>query len=373
MKIAYCIHSFHRIGGKERILCYKANWLADKMGYEVYIITSNQKGRKPFFELSPNVRCMDIGVNDIFFKRRYLKALNSLLNGIRPDISISLCGPEIFVLDRCDDGSRKFAEFHFMHDKFHMEYGSRLYARFRTKRLFSKMLEYERVVVLSKYDLDWFRKLAESRGMNPEKIQQIYNPTTISSGQVSPLDAKRFLCVGSLRPEKDFSNAVRIWKKVILKHPDWILDIYGDGPELSRLSALIIAEHLEESVFLRGKSQNPSKEYPKASGLLMTSRYEGLPLVAIEAMCFGLPIVAFNCPGGLPELVDSGSNGFLTAPGDIDNAAAKVCALIEDASLRHEFARYSLKRIGELNPESIMRQWDGLLHSPVISRNGISG
>lgn len=359
MRIAYLIHSLHTAGGMEKVVCTKANWFSRQIGMEVYIITAHMKGRKPFFELDPAVKLLDIGVNERHHGRKYRHKLDTVLHDIRPDVTISLCGADAFHLYKCTDGSAKLAEYHFMHDKFFRKYRCRAYAAFRTRRLHNTFLHYDKLVVLSHYDYDYFKELYLSKGADVESICQIYNAVDIDNARVSGLGRKRFIAVGRLSAEKNFEDAVRIWQKVSVRHPDWRLDIYGAGRQMKHLEEFIIGKGMSDYISLCGNSPKILEEFAESSGMLLTSNYEGMGLVVIEAGSCGVPAVAYRCPGGISEVLAEGA-GFLVKMGDVDSAVGNVCKLIEDDELRLSMGEKAREYAQNFAPDRIMRCWMSL-------------
>lgn len=346
----------------EKVVCTKANWLSRQEGVEVFILTAHLRGRKPFFELDPAVKLVDIGVNERSHGGKYRRELDSLLHEIRPDVSVSLCGADTFHLYKCTDGSAKIAEYHFMHDKFFRKYSCRAYAAFRTRRLHKTFLHYDSLVVLSKYDYAYFKQYFESRGGDVSTIHQIYNAVDLDNSRISDLSWKRFLAVGRLSAEKNFNDAVRIWKKVSLRHPDWHLDIYGEGGERKHLEDFISEQGMDGCVSLCGNNPKILDQFARSSGMLVTSNYEGMGLVVVEAGSCGVPTVAYRCPGGLPEVLADGA-GYLVPMGDIDSAAARICDLIEDVELRKRMGGAALEFAGGFAPDLIMQHWMSLFKS----------
>ncbi len=362
MRLAYLIHSLHAAGGMEKVVCTKANWLSRQENVEVFIITSHLRGRKPFFELDPAVKLVDIGINERHHGIIYRRELDLLLHRIGPDVTVSLCGADAFYLYKCTDGSAKIAEYHFMHDKFFRKYKCRPYAAFRTRRLHRTFLHYDCLAVLSKYDYAYFKQYFESRDADISRIRQIYNAVDLENSSVSNLQHKRFLAVGRLSAEKNFEDAVRIWKRVSLRHPDWHLDIYGEGGQRKHLEDFIASEGMSGIVTLCGNSPRILEQFAHSSGMLVTSNYEGMGLVVVEAGSCGVPTVAYRCPGGLPEVLVDGA-GFLIPMGDIDLAVENVCKLIEDSELRSRMGRVALDFSRGFAPDLIMRNWISLFKS----------
>jgi glycosyltransferase involved in cell wall biosynthesis len=93
---------------------------------------------------------------------------------------------------------------------------------------------------------------------------------------------------------------------------------------------------------------------------VLSSRYEGFPLVLLEAMSQGMGIVAFDCPTGPGEIVDDHRNGILVPAQDVDGLAAGIIELIGDEGLRRRCAAEAAETALEYTIESVGRQWDEL-------------
>lgn len=355
MRLAYCIHALNLSGGIERVLTIKANYLADVLGYEVHIITARQKGRKEFFRLSEKIVRHDLDANDRMFLFKYRKRLGNLLGSIRPDITVTVCDNSLYAVTGCKDGSVKIGEFHFSHEKFMMKYGSnalgRLYAAYRTKRLENGVKRLDAFVVLTKADkADWDKVRAG--------VEQIYNPLSFVSDEVSPLTGKRCIAVGRLETQKNFKDLVTAWKTVDGRHPDWTLSIYGDGSQREALQTQIEDLGLKGKVILEGNTQNMRQKLLDSSCLVMSSRFEGFPMILLEGLTTGLPIVSYDCPKGPSELVTIGANGYLAKVGDTATLAQGICSVIADKGLRMRFGAESKRRSENFTLEKTMAQWN---------------
>ena len=128
MKVVYCINGIYNSGGMERVLMNKANYLVDVLGYEVLIVTTEQKGRAIFFRFSQHIRFIDLNINYDNDKNKALwvrmlkkqikqrihkKRLDKLLKMERPDICISMFDRDASFLYKIKDGSKKILEYHF--------------------------------------------------------------------------------------------------------------------------------------------------------------------------------------------------------------------------------------------------------------------
>jgi glycosyltransferase involved in cell wall biosynthesis len=137
-------------------------------------------------------------------------------------------------------------------------------------------------------------------------------------------------------------------------YPDWQLHIYGVGSQRAALQQMIDERGLADQIRLMGWSDRLGSVMTEASVFALSSRFEGLPNVGIEALAAGLPVVAFDCPRGPRELVRDGENGYLVPNGDVTGFSAALARLIDDDELRGrmgEAARagarvYEIDRIG---------------------------
>lgn len=367
MRIAYCIHSIHKTGGKERVLSIKANYLADVLGYDVHIITAALKGRKPYFPLSPKVHVHDLRTPDRYVSAhgRYARALESLLLQIKPDITVSTGCNEIYCLPSLRDGSIKICEFHFSHEKYIQKYAStlpgRIYADIRTRKLEKAAAALDCFVLLTETD----KKLWQS--IVPD-ARQIYNPLTFTTEATAALDSKRMIAVGRLDPIKNYPDMVKAWAKVHEKHPDWSLDIFGVGGMRKKIIRLIKAYGLEGCIRLCGRSTDIRTEMLSRSAMVMSSLGEGFPMVMLEASACGLPIVSYDCNCGPSEIIDDGKTGFVVKEGDVDALAEGISRLIESEELRHEFGRAAAAKSEDFRIEHIMPQWDNLFRDLAARR-----
>lgn len=362
MKIAYCIHSLHLAGGMERVLSIKASYLADVYGYEVHIITADLGSRKPHFPLSGKIRLHDVGISEKFRINAYGRGLDRILCDIRPDICISTGGNDIFCLPDCTDGSIKISEYHFSHEKYIVKYGGsplgNAYARFRTKRLEKAAARLSKFVVLTKADkADWEKVVPGT--------ESIYNPLTFKSEKTAELQNRKCIAAGRLVSQKNFGDMIEAWRTVAASYPDWTLEIYGNGKQREALEKQIHGSGLDGKVKLMGNSSAIREHMLESSCLIMSSRYEGFPMVLLEAVETGLPMVSYDCPKGPAEIISDGENGYLVPHGNTEALAARICDVIGDDGLRRRFGAKSKETAAKFSIDSIMAQWKKLFESLV--------
>ena len=160
-----------------------------------------------------------------------------------------------------------------------------------------------------------------------ENIRVIYNPVVtpeLLEKAKEPLDHPWFargeppviLGVGRLHLQKDFPTLIRAFA-LVRQHKPTRLMLLGEGPDRYKLEALIDELGLTNEIALPGFISNPYAFISKASVFVLSSLYEGLPTVLIEAIAVGTVIVSTDCPSGPAEILDSGKYGCLVPVGDI--------------------------------------------------------
>lgn len=366
MKIIYCIACTCHSGGMERVLTNKANYLA-RHGYEIVVVTTDQRGKQPFFPLEPSIRCIDLGINydenngksflnkllHYPFKQcRHKKRLKAVLMEERPDVTVSMFNNDAGFIPGIKDGSAKLLEIHFSKFK-RLQYGRKglwkLADRWRSKQDEKTVRKFDRFVVLTEEDKAYWGNLPN--------IMVIPNAISGIPAGTALLANKRVIAVGRYTYQKGFERLVDAWHLLASRFPDWNLVIIGDGEERPLLEQRIRSYGLERQVTLTRPTQEIGKVYQEASILASSSRYEGLPMVLLEAQAFGLPIVAFQCKCGPKDIVSDGMNGYLVPEGDTAGMAQRLEILMKDEALRKRMGLRAKESALRFNEETIMRKW----------------
>jgi len=374
MKIIYLIAGTYRPAGMERALCLKAGHFAGR-GDEVLVVTTDQRGQKSAFDFHPSVRMADLGINYELTngrpflvkaleyplkKWRHRRRLSALLKEERADIVVSMFCNDASFVPSIKDGSRKILELHFSRFKM-LQYGRKgLWAvadRWRSRNLGKIASRFDSFVVLTEEDRRyWLEDFPELEG----RISLIPNPRTFEPSDIDPFPQKTVLAAGRYCEQKNFAALLDAWSLIpAAERAGWTLRIAGDGP---------LRESLEEhAAAIGGVQLGPAddirEEYTKASVFALTSHYEGLPMVLLEAQSAGLPIVSFSCKCGPRDVITDGVDGFLVPEGDTAQFAQKLALLMSDSpagKLRKKMSEAALKSSGRFAPEPILNRWDKL-------------
>jgi glycosyltransferase involved in cell wall biosynthesis len=188
----------------------------------------------------------------------------------------------------------------------------------------------------------------------------IPNPLWFTSEKSGALENKKAIAVGRHTYEKGFDSMLLIWKKVVDKHPDWILEIYGKASENINLKLLAENLNISDNVVFYEPVQDIDKKYLEASFYLMTSRFEGFGMVLIEAMASGLPCIAYDCPCGPRGVISQNQDGFLIENGNELDYVKAIETLIENAALRRKMGKKAKLSSEKYNIDLIMDTWNQL-------------
>ena len=369
MRILYVNDALAIWGGLERILIEKANYLAEHYHYEVYIVTSEQGNHDLPYALSSKVKHFDLGINfhhqyryrglRRFYKmiqlhKYYRSGLKSLLGKIFPDVIIvmrvdlladvlKIKGAIPIVLEshaccKCSTFEKYGLMRHLVY-LWHVRHASKV----------------DRVVALTESDAcDWL-----SINRSVLTIPNIVNLN--ATGSYSSCQSPKAIYVGRLAKQKDLYSLLEIWKLVNKRHPDWVLQIYGEGDEEDMLKKSV--QNAGSRIVFHRPVSNIHEKYLECSFLLVTSLYEPFGLVIPEAMSCGLPVVAFDCPYGPAEIIKDGIDGYLIKNRDVNQFANCICKLIENSDLRVQMSKSAIQSSQRYRVRNIMPHWRTLLEN----------
>lgn len=359
MRVLYVLPQIANFGGLIRVLSIKLNYLADK-GYDIHLLTQNRgESNRIFGGFSSKIKFHNIQLSGhkISFLLRYKKLINQKIKQIDPDIIVV-----------CDNGLKGYLlPFIVKTSKplLFESHGSKYIQETEIKPSFKNKLIQKLIWKLKDIGVKKYLKLILLtpkivKDWKHNNIEIINNPIWFNSEPLSTLDSKKVIAVGRHSYEKGFDRMLPIWKKVIEKNPEWILDIYGDEHGSIDLESLADSLGIKRNINFYGFNDKIEQKYPDYSICLMTSRSEGFPMVAIEAMMCGLPVIAYDCSGGIRGIITENYNGFLVEDGNEDLFCNKLNLLIGNSETRTIFGKNAKESVQKLSIDSIMKQWEEL-------------
>ena len=385
MTIIYLYRSLAAFGGVERIFIDKANYLAEHYGYHVYIITWEQGGHSIVYPLSPKVTHVDWGI--LFYRqyqyglfkrmfmqwkmeKEFFKKLSNFVHTTQADIVIG-ASCEFTTMAGMDLLQRKthtILETHSMRTSIEKNNppAGNLLMRWAFKRRDKQLHQYIKhmsaFVTLTHNDAkDWSDITPQAR-IIPNMLHRY--PAEISPDKKTQ---KRIITAGRLVEQKGYDLLLDAWSKVHQKHPEWILDIYGEGEDKTMLLEKRKNLALENSVLFHPPTLDIYQKYMDSDFYVMSSRFEGFGLVLAEAMSCGIPCVSFDCPHGPSDIIKDYEEGLLVEKENIKELADKICYLIENENVRIKMGHKARENVKRFLPENVMPQWKNLFESLTYS------
>lgn len=319
MKIVYVIEQLSIIGGIERILTYKMNYLAENTAHEIILILVWRDDKPIAFPLSDKIRIIRLNVPQIKGGAGELWALhryNKCIQRIKPDITDLVWVFGAFVGAFGKHVGKTIYELHLAATKIKHGWLNKIMQR-----------RVDSVVTLTSADAAYFTKA--------KRVEVIPNFTLMRFPSPPDYNNKVIVCVGRVDYQKNFPRLYSLWDKISPSHPDWQLRLHHDTIDI-------------ESAYLEG------------SIYVMTSRYEGFGMVLIEAMTCGLPCVAFDCPNGPRDIIEDGKTGYLIPYDDDAMFIEKLTYLMKHPKERERMGKAAKERVKRFDVEAIMQKWEDL-------------
>ena len=362
MRLLYFINSITNSGGIEHIVIDKINYLAGVAGYEVALAYYGSISDKPFYPIDPRVVLKPMGQQSmkasIFLKIASFvqlpQRLIRIIDDVNPDVIVNANTILVsWLLPFVRRNIPKIVELHFSYVGMKI-ISEEMYGRNWVKKEFNYLLRkfgyllYDRCVMLTDEDMrDW-------RFKNAIVIPNFTNIPPIDYN----LSEKQNIVVnvGRLAAPKNQTMLVDAWKMVNEKKPDWKLEIWGDGVLHDNLSNQISDLGLEGKVNLMGVSNHIEKVYQYASFFVLSSRYEGHPLVLIEALQSSLPCVCFPV-NGVRGTIKNGENGYIIEEMTAEALSNGILKMIEHARDIPAMAQKARESANNFDKEKIMKRW----------------
>lgn len=369
MKLIYVVRSLHPVGGIERTLTDKANWLVSH-GHEVLFVMYKQGGDKVAFHLDSRVQLVDLkcSIYSLFkyplytrlFKyfslsRMFQERFREVINDFKPDtISVAIPNAEEFVWEvvRVARNMRVVIESHVAYE--YLSYG-------RSKTDFflylfhspSKAIRHsDALIVLTKSDADtWKRK-------GVQKVLVVPNPVSFYVDDVDHIekDEKRIISVGRLVCQKRFDRLIDAFALIANHYPGWHIDIFGEGEQRHVLEQRILEKQLSGRINIYDYTSDVMSEYLKSQFFVLSSDYEGFGLVIVEAMACGLPVISMDCPHGPSDLIDNGVTGLLASL-EVKDLADRMEWMISHQEERRMMGVKAHAAAAAYRKEVIMKKW----------------
>jgi glycosyltransferase involved in cell wall biosynthesis len=223
------------------------------------------------------------------------------------------------------------------------------------------------VTVLAEETLDYFSSVAGIRGrIIPNAVTP---PVFLTSDEMPQANnGKTLMAMGRLAHEKGFDLLLSAFALVAKTHPDWTLEIVGEGPVRPYLESCVQRRGLAERVRMPGFTRQPFDALRRADLFALSSLDEGFPTVLLEAMACGLAVVSFDCPSGPRHIIRHGVDGILVPPRDAQAMAEALDRLMGDEAERKRIASRAPEVLERFSAERVMNKWEELIFDCVPGR-----
>ncbi|WP_437612234.1 glycosyltransferase family 4 protein [Erwinia sp. V71] len=347
-------------GGIERVSISLANALADN--YYVKIISLYQSRHSLPFKISDSVTLQVLEssyeesmynrkrglFSGLFFDFVYILRKKKKLSLFCHSDSVTIsCDTKMTLLAKLSGCKNVIAIEHFEYDTINS-----LLKSIR-KILYRKI---SAVVTLTHEDKDKYFWL--------DQRQHKIIPNIVESPEVILPDSERentVLAVGRFVEQKGFDLLIDAWSAI--PESNWTLKIIGDGPGKNSLEDMIKKMGVKK-VSLEPFKENISEDYQRAKIFVLSSRYEGLGMVLIEALANGLACVSFDCPAG-PKTILNKSNGILVEAENTKKLSAALMSLMDDERLRLKYSACAPGSISEYRKKQVLMNWEKLIEQVV--------
>ncbi|MEO8516771.1 MAG: glycosyltransferase [Flavobacterium sp.] len=353
MKILYITPTIYDEGGVSKVLALKTNYLIEQFDYEIYVLTSNNDKTSFFHPFNTKTKAIDLKTKGFkpFKIIDHYKKVNQQIEEIKPDLLVL-----------CDFGWKGFCFNFFVKTKIPLIFEVHGSIFNETKAIKFPILSFVRASI-RKLLLKMFRHvvfLSSNSQKEWEITGNIIPNPMITNLDKSELKSTKVIAVARHSYEKGVDRLLSIWQKIISVKPEWTLDIYGEGIYLEQNKKLASDLNILSNTNFYKPVKNINDKYLESSVCLMTSRQEGFPMVLLEAMSVGLPIVAYDCPIGPRSIITNEENGFLIEDGNEKAFVAKTIQLLEDYEVRKRIGNEAKMAIQKYNIDAIMKQWNAL-------------
>ena len=348
-------------GGAERVMAAMANFWAEK-GWTVNLLTLDAGTEPPFYPLHPAVRHQPLAlagissgpVQALLSNFHRIRKLRAAIRQTEPGAVISLMS-ETNVLTLLATAG---LDVPVLVQEQNEPSQQKIRRTWGTLRRWTYP-HATRVILLTQRSLGYFSQRVQKR------TRIIPNPAMVTGEPGVPVasngHARTMIAMGRLVPQKGLDLLLQAFARVADKHPDWSLEILGEGQLRGELEALTQSLGLRERVRLPGTTKEPHAKLRSADLFVMSSRHEGFPLSLCEALACGLPAISFDCPTGPSEIIRDGIDGVLVPPENIAALSAAMDQLMGDAPRRAALAARAPEVLERFGLGKIMGLWEAVL------------
>ena len=352
MKVA-TIAYLHGAGGAERQILMLSNYLVEK-NHEVHLVILNEFNTR--YAINDKVIQHDLSRSESGRLRiiKRWKLLYNELKQIMPDVSVNFNFQSVYfeaLMPQKVCGKIIYSE---RGDPYDKEY-SGLLGILRT-------LSFKRTegfVFQSEGARDYFDESVRKRSI------VIHNPVSIPENKYkgNVIREKKIVSVGRLHPQKNQRLLIDAFSEVHKFYPEYRLEIFGDGKLHGELTSQIEQLGLQECATIYPSRKDIWDCIFNATIFVLTSDYEGMPNVLMEAMALGVPCISTDCrPGGARTLIEDGENGYIVPLRDVNALSSKIIYLLANKNIAERIASKGRNIVIGHTPDAIFEKWENFIY-----------
>lgn len=356
--VAFFINDITSSGGTERVTCLISNILQSTNSYNIVIISLNEAHGDIKFPLQEQVRTTKINKtpqNGIYRFPIVCARLAHLVRQYKVDVLIDVDGIldlysiPVKILTRVKLISWEHFNYHQNPDVPYRKLSRQLAGIFATA-----------IVTLTKQDAQNYE---QNLKFKRAKILTIPNPMAQQGQHDYHPESQTIVSAGRLTYQKGFDMLIDVAAQVLPQHPGWQWVVLGEGEDHEELVEKTNELGLGTQLHFLGRTDNLGSYLEQAALFVMTSRFEGLPMVLLEAKTYCLPLVSFDCETGPREIIQNRANGYLIPCFDTNTMANQINILVESSAIRMDLAKNTEEGNTNFQTCSVQSKWVQLLTS----------
>lgn len=390
MKVGFIAYDIFSVGGIQRVVSVVASKLSEYHDIDVICLSEKCTVDRGIYDLHPNVKIklikdeirktiVDRIINKCsreinrkvgilnkkifaninaygYFPKNIQDGLVSYINRQQYDVVIGVAGDYSLLLGIIAE-RLNCKTIGWQHNSYDAYLNNRGRYHWNQDELFNKFIpNLDRYIVLTKYDKNMFWQ------RNKIKSMVMHNPRSFNSTENSTLKSKQFLAAGRFNYQKGFDLLIQSFYEFSKCNEDWTLVIVGEGEEEIKINKLIHKYGLENRVRVDGFTDNIKNYFLESSALLLPSRWEGMPMIVLESLEMGVPIISYNITA-IQSMLQNNKEGLVVEKFDTKEFAQAMNNISKSSDLRVRLGKNAKTTSKKFDINSIVIHWNNLLEN----------
>lgn len=381
------MHNVFSLGGIQRVVSVLANELSEFHKVDIICIEKDFKINRDIYKLNEKIRIVNgsklnnkklynkviskVGIlvnnstglfnrislnnlsKEIYFPREVRRNFVEYFNKENYDIVIAVEGIYSILLGMISKNISS-KTIGWQHNSYDAYFNLKKKYCWKMNKLFESYISnLDRYIVLTEYDKYKFKE-----EMNID-CKVIYNPRSFVSEIKSDMGKKQFLAAGRFNYQKGFDLLIESFNLFCKNNDEWNLVIVGEGEEKENIKNIVKRYKLQDRVSIMGFTDDIKKYFLDSSVLLLSSRWEGMPMIVLEALEMGVPTISYNITAA-QQLIENNREGILVNKFDISEFSNSMLKLANSFEDRRSMSKNAIERSDEFAIDRIVEQWNDM-------------